>query len=279
MTSTLNDDNENIKIEVDKNTNNLDKAWLNYKNSLSNLRRIEFLLPLNTPKYNNKIRILCISDTHTYTNDLKLPECDIFIHAGDFTRRGTLNEIKEFNNFLKTIKAKERIVIAGNHEITFQNKDLIKSSKIREEIRNVNINDYKKLLTNCYYLEDNLIELFGLKIYGSPWQASFRGWAFNADRGQEILDKWNNIPNNIDILVTHGPPAFIGDLTNSQQHVGCLELLNTIQQRVKPKYHIFGHVHESHGIWSDTRTIFINASICNSKYKPIQAPIIFDINK
>lgn len=75
-------------------------------------------------------------------------------------------------------------------------------------------------------------------------QPVYGGWAFNLTRGQACLDKWNKIPNDVDILVTHSPPLGHGDQCNSGVRAGCVELLSTVQSRVKPKYHIFGHVHE-----------------------------------
>jgi Icc-related predicted phosphoesterase len=127
-------------------------------------------------------------------------------------------------------------------------------------------------------LEDDSVELYGIKIYGSPWTpTSGCGWGFNAERGEVILNKWNKIPNDIDVLLTHGPPIGYGDLTIRNDRAGCVELLTTIEQRVKPKFHIFGHIHEDCGMWSNGTTTFINAS-CDIRYKATNSPIIFDIN-
>ena len=98
-------------------------------------------------------------------------------------------------------------------------------------------------------------------------------------RGAPLLEKWNKIPNDIDILVTHGPPLGYGDLIKGKFRVGCLELLNTIRYRVKPKYHIFGHIHECHGVKSDGTTTFINAAICDGSNVPKNPPIVFDLKK
>lgn len=89
-----------------------------------------------------------------------------------------------------------------------------------------------------------MIEIYGLKIYGSPWQPEFLGWAFNIPRGVECLKKWEQIPDNVDILITHTPPLGHGDLACSGIRTGCVELLTSIQERIKPKYHVFGHIHE-----------------------------------
>jgi Icc-related predicted phosphoesterase len=128
-------------------------------------------------------------------------------------------------------------------------------------------------------LEDESLELFGIKFYGTPWQPEFHRWAFNLPRGRPILDKWNLIPADTDILITHTPPVGFGDLTATGIRAGCVDLLNTIQQRVKPKYSIFGHIHEAYGVTSDGKTVFINASTCDINYMPNNPPIVFDIAK
>lgn len=238
----------------------------------------------------NSIRFVCISDTHTHTENLaeKLPDGDILIHAGDFTRSSTKRDIIKFNNFLGTIKERYKhiVVIAGNHELTFDqrvcDRGLMRYKLyqmfIGDDFTSQQLNPYqsKKLLTNCKYIENESIELFGIKIYGAPWQPERFGLAFNKPRGEEILNEWNKIPNDTDILVTHGPPLGIGDKTTTNIHCGCAELATTVMDRVKPKYFIFGHIHEAYGIWRDDKTVYINAAICNRQYKPVHKPIVFD---
>ena len=102
----------------------------------------------------------------------------------------------------------------------------------------------KKELTNCIYLEDSATNVLGLNIYGTPWQPEYCGWAFNLPRGSRCLSKWNGIPEGTDILITHTPPVGYGDHCCTGVRAGCVELLKTVQQRVKPKYHIYGHIHE-----------------------------------
>ena len=121
--------------------------------------------------------------------------------------------------------------------------------------------NFKSELTSCIYLEDSSVEIQGLKIYGSPYQPP------TTEGSQECLDKWNHIPSDTDILVTHGPPLGFGDKTNSGNRAGCVDLLHTVKQRVKPKYHIFGHIH-----------VNVNASTCNRQYHPCNPAIVFDID-
>ncbi|KAL4696665.1 hypothetical protein H8959_002363 [Pygathrix nigripes] len=97
-------------------------------------------------------------------------------------------------------------------------------------------------------------------------------------RGQSLLDKWNLIPEGIDILMTHGPPLGFRDWVPKElQRVGCVELLNTVQRRVRPKLHVFGGIHEGYGIMTDGYTTYINASTCTVSFQPTNPPIIFDL--
>lgn len=107
------------------------------------------------------------------------------------------------------------------------------------------------------------------------------GYAFYRPRGQPILHKWNQIPTKIDILLTHTPPLGHGDFNSWEKCdgvlAGCAELLNTVEMRVKPKYHVFGHIHQCRGVTTNGTTIFINAAICDHKLNSCYKPIIFDV--
>ena len=213
-----------------------------------------------------KLKFTCISDTHNQLDWLNLAAGDVLIHAGDLTLRGTLPELEQAARQLSKLDYKYKIVIAGNHDFAFQ----IKPQEARQIFSKV---------PGLIYLEDNFTEIEGIKIYGSPWQPKFFAWAFNLERGAEIKEKWALIPNDIDILITHGPPHGILDQTLRADHAGCEELLKAIQTRIKPRYHIFGHIHEGYGQYQDlkTGTVHINASICNRYYAPINKPIVFEM--
>lgn len=217
------------------------------------------------------IRIVAVSDTHTFHNVLKIPECDIFIHSGDFTNIGEFKNIINFNTWVKTVPAKHKILIAGNHDRSLQ----------------LDPGVARNFITNCIYLEDESVTIEGLKIYGSPFTPSFNRhyWAFNADRGDEIKKHWDMIPEDTNILVTHGPPANILDgiphVFNGEEqmeHVGCQDLLDRII-KVTPRLHICGHIHESYGSYKTGKTLFVNASICNAQYQPVNAPVVIEITE
>ena len=206
------------------------------------------------------VKIVAISDTHIKHRDLEIPEGDILIHAGDFSRKGKFEDLIEFNSWLGELPHQHKVVIAGNHDFCFQEQPA----------------ESLKLLTNGIYLQDQFIELLGLKIYGSPWQPWFFDWAFNLKRGHELKTKWKLIPEDTDILVTHGPPMGILDKTNSGKQVGCEELLSRVFE-IKPRYHIFGHIHEGYGVIKKESTTFINASSCDLAYHAENPPIVIEV--
>lgn len=214
------------------------------------------------------MKVVCISDTHNLLRHMSIPDGDVLVHAGDFTMQGRAAEINEFNEQLARLPHKHKVVIAGNHDIGFETHS----------------EDARALLTNATYLEDSGVEIEGVKFWGSPWQPQFFDWAFNLERGKELREKWQKIPEDTDVLITHGPPRQILDMAHRQgtlasAHTGCDDLRDEVLNRVKPKYHVFGHIHEAYG-WRDIDGIkFINASILNERYGIQNKPIIFEIEK
>ncbi|GAB1609370.1 metallophosphoesterase domain-containing protein 1-like [Argonauta hians] len=271
------------EIKVDPLSKSPAEAWSKYSKKL----KIEKINPeslIHAREPDKYLRFVCISDTHSNIESRPdfVPEGDVLIHAGDFTKCGRLEEVRQFNDFLGTLPHQHKVVIAGNHEISFDAKLLKEPNylfkpEIERDFKNFQMEAAKTLLTNCTYLEDACIDINGYKIYGSPWQPVFHNWGFNVPRGKEILEKWNLIPDDVDILVTHGPPLGYGDTCISGVRAGCVDLLNTIQKRVMPKFHIFGHIHEAYGIETDNTTTFINASNCTFHYCLSNPAIVFDL--
>jgi Icc-related predicted phosphoesterase len=194
------------------------------------------------------MKIICISDTHNLHKDLKIPNGDILIHAGDMTCVGGMDEIKEFNEWLGTLPHRYKIVIAGNHDLYLESVPLLANL----------------LITNAIYLNDSGIELEGLKIWGSPISPNFQDWAFNRERGKSIRKHWEMIPADTDILITHCPPFGILDFNNKGKYEGCQDLLEIVQQKIKPRLHVFGHLHDAYGRIQIGETLFVNASIVNT---------------
>jgi predicted phosphohydrolase len=206
------------------------------------------------------MRIVCLSDTHNLHGKIDVPAGDILLHAGDFSMMGRPNEIAAFDAWLATLPHKHKVIIAGNHDWGFQ----LKPREARAMIR------------HATYLEDSEATVEGLRIWGSPWQPDFGDWAFNLPRGSQLAAKWALIPTRVDILITHGPPFGIGDEVFDGESAGCRDLLKDLQ-RVRPRLHLFGHIHEGYGEHRAEGTIYVNASICDVKYAPVNAPVIVDL--
>ena len=222
------------------------------------------------------IRFVCLSDTHNRTSKINVPKGDVLLHSGDFTGMGDEREVVSFNKFLASLSHTLKIVIAGNHDLTFdlENQESLKRNFFN--LLNVDAERVKGLLTDCIYLEDSETLVNGYKIFGSPWSPTFFDWAFNLDRGPNIKQKWDLIPPNTDILLTHGPPKGILDRCSDGFQAGCEDLLSRLQE-VRPLIHVFGHIHEGYGAAFDGTTNFINASTCTLRYQPTNKPWVFDL--
>jgi Icc-related predicted phosphoesterase len=206
------------------------------------------------------MHVVCLSDTHTLKPEV--PDGDMLIHCGDFSGLGNIKELVDFDNWLSSFPHKYKIFISGNHDGIFEQNYSFSKSLVNPSI---------------IYLQDELIEIEGLRIYGSPWTPTFNDWHFMKDRGSPIQEVWDKIPNNLDVLITHGPPCGILDYSiYSHESVGCSNLLQTVMNS-KPKFHIFGHLHGNYGIFKDLNTTFINCAVLNDNYKLVNKCVEFDI--
>jgi hypothetical protein len=194
------------------------------------------LLAPTIPIAKDGIRVICISDTHN--TQPKLPDGDILLHAGDLTQSGSLEELQSQIEWLDSQPHKFKVVIAGNHDLCLDDS---KKEAYGENNKAVQI-DWRSLI----YLKDSSITLRmqggrPLKIYGSPWTPKHGNWAFQYPRAGQ--DRWKgSIPDDIDILLTHGPPKHHLDLG----HLGCAFLLQEVHAK-PPPLHVFGHIHAGYG--------------------------------
>ena len=218
-----------------------------------------------------KKRITFISDTHTKHEKLNgfLDGGDILIHAGDLTGRGYITEIENFMKWYDKINNYDtKIFIAGNHDFGFQDDN--------QKLQGL-LTGYKTI----DYLEDELMMVGEeyetmIKIWGTPWQPEFHNWAFNLPRGEKLKEKWDMIPMNTDILITHGPPLGKLDYVRyPNENVGCEELMKRVEE-IKPKIHVFGHIHEGYGYVFDGNTHYINAAVLNGRYEYRNKPVTVD---
>jgi len=206
------------------------------------------------------MKITCLSDTHGRHEEVLVPEdTDLLLFAGDAGTWGTEKEMYAFNNWLGK-QPGHKIVIAGNHDRCFEG--------LRGE----------SLFTNATYLQDTFTGFDGLKIYGSPWQPEFCNWAFNLPRdGEELKRKWDNITNDVDVLITHGPPQGTLDQFECREYVGDRLLRNRIAALPNLKLHVFGHIHSAYGHVYRNGVHSVNACICNEAYYPANQPITLEL--
>jgi len=231
-----------------------------------------------------EVKIGCISDLHGLHRKMKhaVPECNILLVAGDYTNRGEKHQVQDFFKWLNEQHQCDQIVIIeGNHDLHTEDRfnyetgadkwfeDVCKEAK-------VNHKDGKIIR-----LFNSSVNLFGLNIYGSPITPSFHReyWAHNADRGKEIKEYWDAIPDDTDIVMTHGPVIYKLDHVpyNGGYYTGCADLDYRVQQ-IKPILHVCGHIHCSAGVEETIDTTYINAAICDESYNPIQEPHLFIVN-
>jgi Icc-related predicted phosphoesterase len=222
------------------------------------------------------LRVITVADTHLFHNEIDIPEGDVLVHCGDFSRTGHVNEIRRVNGWLQEIGPRFRyvLVVAGNHDQCFCPKKA--SELIREEAKRVLLQG----TANVRYLEDESTWIDDVEFYGSPWQPEFCDWGFNLPRNsEELKEKWAAIPETTDVLITHGPPKGVLDLNRRDSFACGCELLHDRIRELQPTYHLFGHIHEGYGVnqYILRPTVCVNASVCNERYEPLNQPIVLEI--
>jgi Icc-related predicted phosphoesterase len=206
------------------------------------------------------MRIVALSDTHgLHAKIKKIPEGDVAIHCGDFTRYGDIDDVYNFVEWFKKLPHRHKIVVAGNHDSVCQQFPV----------------GIKDMFKGVHYLQEKGVEIDGIKFWGSPYTPKYGNWYFMYRRELGEL-VWKDIPEDTDVLITHGPPYSILDGTRRGVMAGCSALLSRVYE-VKPKVHLFGHIHESYGTYEENGTTFVNAAILNHKYKVFNSPQVVDL--
>ena len=207
-------------------------------------------------------KIVCLSDTHGFHRHLRVPDGDVLIHAGDFMNHGrSITEVEDFDDWLDELPHRHRIVVAGNHDLLFESDPTAARSR----------------LTNAVYLENTGVALEGFRFWGCPVTPVLTHMAFSVERGAASREYWDQIPEGTDVLITHGPP--FGTLDNDEigePHMGCQDLTRAIL-RVKPRLHVFGHVHGAYGkVLGPNGTSMVNCALLNGA--ALKQPIVVELS-
>lgn len=207
------------------------------------------------------MRIVALSDTHGQHAGVLVPEGDVLVFAGDFMTDGFRgSEVRSFAAWFKAQPHQHKILVAGNHD------RLLESHRVL----------YLPQFEGVIYLQNQGVEIDGLHFWGGPYTPEFMNWAFNYPR-EEIHRFWDAIPDDTDVLVTHGPPFHYLDKENlSDGHVGDSALLDRLAV-LQPKVNIFGHIHGGYGSATFGKTRLFNVSICNPRYNPVNPVTVIEL--
>lgn len=190
---------------------------------------------------------LCIiADTHRRHRELTIPKCDILIHCGDMCsfQNNDMGTLDDIDDWFAQVPARHVVAVGGNHDFPLGSREF--------QFRNAQL------------LEDRQIEVEGLSIYGAPWCPELSGFAYYLSDA-DLAERWKRIPTGIDILITHTPPFGILDLsTRKDVHLGCRFLRGELK-RIRPRLHVFGHIHASHGTMEEDGSLFVNAAVVGGR--------------
>lgn len=205
------------------------------------------------------VRVVLMSDTHGDHRQVQVPDGDLLIHAGDFTLfNGSTLAIRDFNDWLGLLPHRSKVLIPGNHDSGFVDPA------------------FRELITEATLLINEGTVIEGLRIWGSPVTPNDWG-AFGPGTAEEREDLFSRIPQETDVLITHGPPRGILDSPARQKNSqGCDRLLVAVR-RVKPRLHVFGHIHQQYGTLHSDGTLFVNAALAGRDYTVTKRPIEIEI--
>lgn len=178
---------------------------------------------------------------------------------------GNKKDAISFLQWLKDYPAKRKVCCPGNHD-TFAQEET---------------NRFKAMFTSAGadYLIGEGVEVEGFKIWGFPWQPTYGGWAFNVDSpSHKMRDLVSRIPDDTEILISHGPPIGILDRAYDKK-VGCQHLYDRVMQLHNLRLHSFGHIHCSHGMEEKGGTLFLNSALAGPNYQIVNKPYVIELTK
>jgi Icc-related predicted phosphoesterase len=206
-----------------------------------------------------QMHITIISDTHNEHEKFDALSGEVLIHCGDMFNLFDRNE-DDFERMDEWFGRQDFDMIlctGGNHDFALENR----------------VESCAQPFENAVYLQDKTFVHEGVTFYGAPWTPLLKGHAFFRQES-ELSDKWQQIPDDTDVLITHTPPAGVLDISSRGLELGCRHLADTVG-RVSPQLHCFGHVHASSGVREVGNTTFINASSVNSQFELARPPYEF----
>ena len=231
------------------------------------------------------MKIVAISDLHGKWNKIKdVPECDVLISAGDFSFTGEKHMVRDFHAWLNKQPAKHIISVNGNHE-TY--RDVTDHPSRRSHHTFAEAKEIaEKECPRVHFIGDHgTVVIDGVKFHGSAITPWFYDWAWNRRRGMEIEAEWAKIPDDVNVLITHGPvygildAVYYMDGITLKERVGCQDLYKRMLELKDCNLHICGHIHGSHGYKYFNDTHFYNVSICDEQYCPTNTITVIDYEK
>lgn len=236
------------------------------------------------------MRVIAISDLHGYLPNLGSVEADLLLIAGDLVPDQWNPQFKdgvtfkqqahwlrgEFAEWVEAQPYEHVIMIAGNHDVLIE-----QNPKLMKQVPGI-------------YLQDETVEIDGYKIHGSPWAPQFGNWAF-MKKDANLVEEWDKIPHDVDILMTHGPVWGKADFANDyaydpktgemvavgQIHVGSSTLAHKLEYGEYPnlKLVVFGHIHPAYGKVEENGVTYANVTYVNNHYQPTNKPMFFELTK
>jgi Icc-related predicted phosphoesterase len=209
--------------------------------------------------YTPRMRLVLLSDTHGRHKKLSIPDGDVLVHCGDFSHRGNPAETEAFGRWFAAQPHPFKVLVPGNHDAAMEHP------VARNLLRSLGV----------VVVVDQAVVVGGLRFYGSPWTPRFGDWAWMRDDA-DLAQYFDKIPDDLDVLVTHGPPYGTLDRNDAGTLCGSQQLLHAVT-RARPRLHVFGHIHEARGMCQRGNTDFLNVSNLAFDYTRLHEPVVYDI--